>query len=143
MDLSQGLLVTHSAMPEGFLEEVGLWSWALGLLGLGKTQGCLGQSKRQEACVEGPRNIQTPTHSSTEGCHGNLTQGQASSASPPPAAGSSPITHPPLPHARAPEDRAWAVSPGPGTPLHPPLDLKLMWGSGKPRGRCGTRGRPT
>ena len=54
MDLSQGLLVTHPAMPEGFLEEVGLWSWALGLLGLGKTQGCWGRSKRQETCVEGP-----------------------------------------------------------------------------------------
>ena len=38
--LSQDLPLTHSAMPEGSLEKAGPWSWALRLLGLGRTQGC-------------------------------------------------------------------------------------------------------
>lgn len=38
--LAQGLPLTHSAMPEGSLEEAGWWSWAFWLLGLGRTQGC-------------------------------------------------------------------------------------------------------
>lgn len=49
---------------------------------------------------------------------------------------------PPLPHPRAPEDRAWAASPAPRTPLLLPLDLRLTWGSGKIRGRCGVSGQP-
>lgn len=46
------------------------------------------------------------------------------------------------PHPRAPEDRAWAESAAPRTPLLLPLDLRLTWGSGKNRGRCGVSGQP-
>lgn len=49
---------------------------------------------------------------------------------------------PPLPHPRAPEDRAWAASPAPRMPLLLPLDLRLTWGSGKNRGRYGVSGQP-
>lgn len=53
-----------------------------------------------------PSGIQTPTHLSTEGCHGNHTSRASSWHPSPPAAG---LLLLPLPHPRAPEDRAWAA----------------------------------
>lgn len=70
---------------------------------------------------------QTPTYSSTEGCHGNLTIGQARGA-PSSAAGSPPVNSPP--HPRTSKAKAWAASPAPGMPAVPPLDLRSKWGSG-------------
>lgn len=66
---------------------------------------------------------QTPTYSSTEGCHGNLTKGQARGA-PSSAAGSPPVNSPPHPRTSK------AASPAPGMPAVPPLDLRSKWGSG-------------
>lgn len=70
---------------------------------------------------------QTPTYSSTEGCHCNLTIGQARGA-PSSAAGSPPVNSPP--HPRTSKAKAWAASPAPGMPAVPPLDLRSKWGSG-------------
>ena len=141
--LSQDLPLTHSAMPEGSL---GSPAAGVGedsrLLRREQEEGDLFSGGRNPAGGTPPPDIQTPTHSSTAGCHGNRTLGQAprplsagsrfSSCRPPPAP----------PHPRAPEDRAWAASPAPRTPLLLPLDLRLPWGSGKNRGRCGVNGQP-
>lgn len=59
---------TTAAMPQGFLEEVGLWSWALRLMGWRQEAG---NSSAEGGAVKGPappcqcphQGIQTPTHS--------------------------------------------------------------------------------
>lgn len=48
---TQGLPLAHSVMPEGVLEEEGLWSWALGAAGLREDLTCRGGNGRY--CVEG------------------------------------------------------------------------------------------
>jgi hypothetical protein len=71
--------------------------WLLLGRGSGRERPGGAQSPLLHACHP-PPDIQTPTHSHTEGCRGNRGLGQAPGAPSPPAAGSPPVALPiPIP----------------------------------------------